>query len=106
MMRPQPSGASTRTPAGTSIPRVSGLAVGSAPARAAWKAIWMPLGLHIDPLRARGYGDDIRRLAASGPGFGIVAGTDTGKTLATRSIATTTLQAPLKVGVVNREREA
>src|SRR5207302_1972837 len=38
--------------------------------------------------------------------FGIVAGTGTGKTLAIRPIATTILQAPLKVGVVNREREA
>src|SRR5207248_5244508 len=51
-------------------------------------------------------GDDIRRLAASGRGFGIVAGTGTGKTLAIRPIAATVLDAPLKVGVVNREREA
>src|SRR2546426_12103233 len=34
------------------------------------------------------------------------AGTGTGKTLAIRSIAETILAAPLKVGVVNREREA
>ena len=48
-----------------------------------------------------------RELARSGNGFGIVAGTGTGKTLAIRPIAeeiigTTTL----RVGVVNREREA
>ncbi|MGH7751893.1 MAG: helicase-related protein, partial [Gemmatimonadales bacterium] len=36
----------------------------------------------------------------------MVAGTGTGKTLAIRPIAETILQAPLKVGVVNREREA
>ncbi|OLD04384.1 MAG: hypothetical protein AUI99_03040 [Gemmatimonadetes bacterium 13_1_40CM_3_69_22] len=35
-----------------------------------------------------------------------MAGTGTGKTLAIRSIAETILRAPLKVGVVNREREA
>src|SRR5438128_3906744 len=64
------------------------------------------MSLDIDTLLAREHGDDIRRLAASGRGFGIVAGTGTGKTLAIRSMATTILQAPLKVGVVNREREA
>src|SRR5437016_6763749 len=64
------------------------------------------MGLHIDTLLAREHGADIRRLAASGRGFGIVAGTGTGKTLAIRSIAETILAAPLKVGVVNREREA
>src|SRR5205809_2793379 len=64
------------------------------------------MSLDIDTLLARVHGDDIRRLAASGRGFGIVAGTGTGKTLAIRSMATTILQAPLKVGVVNREREA
>jgi hypothetical protein len=45
-------------------------------------------------------------LARGGKGFGIVAGTGTGKTLAIRSIAETILDAPLRVGVVNREREA
>src|SRR5258706_7702725 len=64
------------------------------------------MGLDIDPLLAREHGEGIRRLAVSGRGFGIVAGTGTGKTLAIRSIATTILQAALKVGVVNREREA
>ena len=77
-----------------------------APTRAACETIELAMGLHIDTLLAREHGADIRRLAASGRGFGIVAGTGTGKTLAIRSIAETILAAPLKVGVVNREREA
>jgi hypothetical protein len=48
----------------------------------------------------------VRELARSGKGFGIVAGTGTGKTLAIRPIAEEILRAPLRVGVVNREREA
>jgi hypothetical protein len=81
-----------------------------APTRAACETIELALGLRLETLLEREHGDDIRRLAAarrqSEGGFGIVAGTGTGKTLAVRSIAETILQAPLKVGVVNREREA
>src|SRR5882762_11958977 len=77
-----------------------------APARAACQTIEPAFGLNIDTLLAREHGGDIDRLAASGQGFGIVAGTGTGKTLAIRSIAETVLRAPLKIGVVNREREA
>ncbi len=78
-----------------------------APTRAACETIELAMGLDIDTLLAREHGDDIRRLAGSGQGFGIVAATGTGKTLAIRSIAITVLGgAPLKVGVVNREREA
>ncbi len=84
----------------------TGRVVVIAPTRAACETIELAMGLEIDTLLAREHGEDIRRLAASGRGFGIVAGTGTGKTLAIRSIATTILQAPLKVGVVNREREA
>jgi len=84
----------------------TGRVVVIAPTRAACETIELAMGLDIDTLLAREHGDDIRRLAGSGRGFGIVAGTGTGKTLAIRSIATTILQAPLKVGVVNREREA
>src|SRR4029078_2967805 len=52
-------------------------------------------------------GSRVRELAASGRGFGIVAGTGTGKTLAIRPIAEEILRGePLKVGVVNRESEA
>ena len=77
-----------------------------APTRAACETIELALGLQLDTLLEREHGDVIRSLAASGKGFGIVAGTGTGKTLAIRSIATSILRAPLKVGVVNREREA
>ena len=77
-----------------------------APTRAACETIELALGLNLETLLEREHGDDIRRLAGSGQGFGIVAGTGTGKTLAIRSMAETILKAPLKVGVVNREREA
>jgi len=76
------------------------------PTRAACETIELAMGLHLETLLEREHGDDIHRLAGSGQGFGIVAGTGTGKTLAVRSIAETILRAPLKVGVVNREREA
>lgn len=77
-----------------------------APTRAACETIELALGLSLETLLEREHGGDIRRLAGSGRGFGIVAGTGTGKTLAIRSMAETILNAPLKVGVVNREREA
>ena len=77
-----------------------------APTRAACETIELALGLELETLLEREHGDDIRRLAGSGQGFGIVAGTGTGKTLAIRTMAETILKAPLKVGVVNREREA
>ncbi len=68
------------------------------------------MGLHLDTFLERTHGAELRVLAASGRGFGIVAGTGTGKTLAIRPIAETILGAsadiPLKVGVINREREA
>src|SRR5438309_2683943 len=84
----------------------TGRVVVIAPTRAACETIELAMSLDIDTLLAREHGEDISRLSASGRGFGIVAGTGTGKTLAIRPIATTILQAPLKVGVVNREREA
>ena len=77
-----------------------------APTRAACETIELALRLTLETLLEREHGDDIRRLAGSGRGFGIVAGTGTGKTLAIRNMAETILRAPLKVGVVNREREA
>src|SRR5437773_1002375 len=67
-----------------------------APTRAACETIELALGLHLDTLLEREHGDDLRRLAASGRGFGIVAATGTGKTLAVRPIAETILQAPLR----------
>lgn len=77
-----------------------------APTRAACETIELATGLHLDTLLEREHGEDVRRLAASGRGFGIMAGTGTGKTLAIRPIAERILGAPLRVGVVNREREA
>ena len=77
-----------------------------APTRAACETIELAMGLHLDTLLEREHGEEVRRLAASGQGFGIVAGTGTGKTLAIRAIAESILQTPLRVGVVNREREA
>ncbi len=77
-----------------------------APTRAACETIELALGLHLDTFLEREHGAQVRELAASGKGFGIVAGTGTGKTLAVRPISEIILQAPLKVGVVNREREA
>ncbi|MEO7647943.1 MAG: DEAD/DEAH box helicase, partial [Gemmatimonadaceae bacterium] len=77
-----------------------------APTRAACETIELALGLHLDTFLEREHGSEVRELAASGKGFGIVAGTGTGKTLAVRPIAEIILNAPLKVGVVNREREA
>src|SRR5438309_6296138 len=78
-----------------------------APTRAACETIEIALGLHIPTLLEKQHGREIRDLAAAGKGFGIVAGTGTGKTLSIRPIAETILQTDtLRVGVVNREREA
>jgi ATP-dependent helicase HrpA len=77
-----------------------------APTRAACETIELALGLHIPTVIEREHGDEIRELAGQRRGFGIVAGTGTGKTLSIRPIAETILGAPLRVGVVNREREA
>jgi hypothetical protein len=77
-----------------------------APTRAACETIELALGLHLETLLEREHGDEIRALGGSGKGFGIVAGTGTGKTLAIRPIAEAILREPLSVGVVNREREA
>ena len=77
-----------------------------APTRAACETIELALGLHLETVLEREHGREIRDLAARGAGFGIMAGTGTGKTLAIRPIAEEILKAPLKVGVVNREREA
>src|SRR3954470_297805 len=78
-----------------------------APTRAACETIELALGLHIATYLERHHGERVRELARSGKGFGIVAGTGTGKTLAIRPIAEEILgTAELRVGVVNREREA
>src|SRR5215203_4909616 len=77
-----------------------------APTRAACETIELALGLYIDTVLEKQHGEYIRQLAGAGKGFGIVAGTGTGKTLSIRPISETILKAELKVGVVNREREA
>src|SRR6476660_9965174 len=78
-----------------------------APTRAACETIELALGLRIPTILEKQHGQEIRQLAAAGKGFGIVAGTGTGKTLSIRPIAETILHTDtLRVGVVNREREA
>ncbi|HMG69778.1 MAG TPA: DEAD/DEAH box helicase [Gemmatimonadaceae bacterium] len=78
-----------------------------APTRAACETIELALGLRIPTTLEKQHGHEIRELAAAGKGFGIVAGTGTGKTLSIRPIAETILGTDvLKTGVVNREREA
>lgn len=77
-----------------------------APTRAACETIELAMGLQLETFLYRAHGVEVRSLAERGVGFGIVAGTGTGKTLAIRPIAEAILRAPLRVGVVNREREA
>ncbi len=78
-----------------------------APTRAACETIEIALGLHLETFLEQHYGARVRDLARNGKGFGIVAGTGTGKTLAIRPIAEQVLgTTELRVGVVNREREA
>ena len=78
-----------------------------APTRAACETIELAVGLHIETYLEKRHGQTVRDLAASGKGFGIIAGTGTGKTLAIRPIAEQIVgTTDLKVGVVNREREA
>jgi hypothetical protein len=77
-----------------------------APTRAACETIELALQVTVETVLEREHGEEIRDLARSGQGFGIVAGTGTGKTLGIRPIAEAILQEPLLVGVVNREREA
>jgi ATP-dependent RNA helicase HrpA len=87
-------------------PHPTGRVIVIAPTRAACETIELAVGLHLDTLLEREHGEEVRGLAGSGKGFGIVAGTGTGKTLAIRPIGESILGAPLAAGVVNREREA
>jgi ATP-dependent helicase HrpA len=81
-----------------------------APTRAACETIELAVKLHIDTFLEQRHGARVRELArgdGTRRGFGIVAGTGTGKTLGIRPIAEEILgTADLRVGVVNREREA
>jgi ATP-dependent helicase HrpA len=85
----------------------SGRVIVIAPTRAACETIEIAVKLHVETFLERHFGARVRELAAARRGFGIVAGTGTGKTLAIRPIAESLLgTAELRVGVVNREREA
>ncbi|PYP80859.1 MAG: DEAD/DEAH box helicase [Gemmatimonadetes bacterium] len=78
-----------------------------APTRAACETIELAVGLHIETYLEKHFGARVRELARARRGFGIVAGTGSGKTLAIRPIAEELLATTdLRVGVVNREREA
>ncbi|MFZ5625549.1 MAG: helicase-related protein [Gemmatimonadota bacterium] len=77
-----------------------------APTRAACETIELAFDTRVSTVLEREHGEELRRWAREGKGFGIVAGTGVGKTLGIRPIAEEILQAPLRVGVVNREREA
>ncbi|HXV87245.1 MAG TPA: helicase-related protein [Gemmatimonadales bacterium] len=77
-----------------------------APTRAACETIELAMHLRLETVLEREHGNEVRALARGGKGFGIVAGTGTGKTLGIRPIAEEILGRSLRVGVVNREREA
>jgi hypothetical protein len=78
-----------------------------APTRAACETIELAFTLDLETFLLKTRRADLLRLAGSGRGFGIVAGTGTGKTLAVKPIAQEILgTTDLRVGVVNREREA
>lgn len=77
-----------------------------APTRAACETIELAFGLRLSTVLEEQHGVELQSLAREGRNFGIVAGTGTGKTLGIRPIAEIILRVPLKVGVVNREREA
>ena len=79
-----------------------------APTRAACETIENALDTRIDTILSREHGDEIRAWAREGVGFGIMAGTGTGKTLAIRLMAEAMFEGegPIRSGVVNREREA
>jgi uncharacterized membrane protein YgcG len=85
----------------------SGRVIVIAPTRAACETIELAVGLHIETYLEKHFGTRVRELARARRGFGIVAGTGSGKTLAIRPIAEELLgTTDLRVGVINREREA
>jgi hypothetical protein len=77
-----------------------------APTRAACETIELALGTDVETVLLREHGRELIAWAESGEGFGIVAGTGTGKTLSCRVIAQAIVRSTLRYGVVNREREA
>ncbi|CAM4510871.1 DEAD/DEAH box helicase [Myxococcus xanthus] len=96
-----------RPDASSAVTSQRGRVVVIAPTRAACETIELALGLELRTYLEEHHGERLLELARSGQGFGIVAGTGTGKTLAIRSIAEELVgRRPLRVAVVNREREA
>ncbi len=87
-------------------PTTTGRIIVIAPTRAACETIELAMHLEVATVLERQHGEEILELARRRVGFGIMAGTGTGKTLGIRPIAEETVGLPLKVGVVNREREA
>jgi len=78
-----------------------------APTRAACETIELAFGLDIETILWERHGAELTELATKRKPFGIMAGTGTGKTLAVRPIAEALLGTDdLRVGVINREREA
>ena len=77
-----------------------------APTRAACETIELALGTERETVLGAAHGKELDAWSAAGDGFGIVAGTGTGKTLSIRRMAQAILQETLRYGVVNREREA
>ena len=88
-----------------------------APTRAACETIELAFTLNIETVLWKTHGERLRALAerltqegvrdGKRYGFGIVAGTGTGKTLSVKPIAQVMLATDdLRVGVINREREA
>ena len=104
--RPQDHGLPPDHDAFVAAEPATGRVIVIAPTRAACETIEIAIGLHLETLLEREHGAEIRDLAGAGKGFGIIAGTGTGKTLAIRTMAETILGTALRVGVVNREREA
>ncbi|RKH74659.1 DEAD/DEAH box helicase [Corallococcus aberystwythensis] len=96
-----------RADTSSSVAPSRGRVVVIAPTRAACETIELALGLELRTYLLQHHGERLQELARSGQGFGIVAGTGTGKTLAIRPIAEELVgRRPLRVAVVNREREA
>jgi ATP-dependent helicase HrpA len=85
----------------------SGRVIVIAPTRAACETIELAFTLDIETILWTRHGAELTALAEARKPFGIVAGTGTGKTLSVRPTAEVLLGTKaLRVGVVNREREA
>ena len=93
-------------PAAYRAARPKGRVIVIAPTRAACETIELALGSSFETLLIREHGKELVEWAEARKGFGIVAGTGTGKTLSVRLFAQAILGETLRYGVVNREREA